>query len=122
MEQSVPISKAPKGSPNSDVWYRLRVVLGIRPDGSYRVRSVTNWENICMRPTHRNRPKPISEASILETTAAFMATPGNGLNTTIQNTWCFHFAMHIDGTPWIDELKVRQVVIATAQATVTGKA
>ena len=75
-----------------------------------------------MRPSHRNRPKPISESAVFEATAVFKATSANVISTAIQNVLCFHFAMHIDGTPWIDELKVPQVVIATAQATVTGKA
>lgn len=75
-----------------------------------------------MRPSHRNRPKRISESAVIDAKSAFMATSTNGISTAIQNTWCFNFAMHIDGTPWIDELKIPQVVIATAQVTVTGKA
>ena len=50
-----------------------------------------------------------------------MAIPKNGNNTTIQNSWYIHFAMHNDGTTLINELKIPQVVIATAQATFTGK-
>ena len=113
--QSVPLEQAPKESEVSEVWYPLRVVLGVRPDGSYKVRSVTNLENICMRRSNRNRPTPVTEAELREVLPALMATPGNGISASVPNSWCFHFAMHVDGTPWIGDLNVPDLVIAKAQ-------
>ena len=118
-QQSVPLDQAPKESDNSEVWYSLRVVLGVHPDGSYKVRSVTNSENSCMRRSNRNRPTPVTEAALREVLPALMATPGNGISATVPNSWCFHFAMHVDGTPWIGDLNVPDLVIAKAQEIVT---
>jgi len=113
--QSVPLEQAPKESEVSEVWYSLRVVLGVRPDGSYKLRSVTNLENSCMRRSNRNRPTPVTEAALREVLPALMATPGNGISASVPNSWCFHFAMHVDGTPWIGDLNVPDLVIAKAQ-------
>ena len=118
-QQSVPLDQAPKESDNSEVWYPLRVVLGVRPDGSYKVRSVTNSENSCMRRSNRHRPTPVTEAALREVLPALVATPGNGISESVPNSWCFHFAMHVDGTPWIGDLKVPDLVIAKAQEIVT---
>ena len=117
--QSVPLEQAPKESDNNEVWFVLRVVLGVRPDGSFKVRSVTNSENSCMRRSNRNRPTPVTEAALREVLPALMATPGNGISATVPNSWCFHFAMHVDGTPWIGDLNVPDLVIAKAQEIVT---
>ena len=121
VDQSVPIPPAPKGPRNRKVWHPLRVVLRLKADGTHDVADVKNWDNESLRPDNRNRPQPITEAALADGLPAFMAALGAGSGATAPHCWCFHFAMHIDGTPWIDELKVPQVVITTAQATVTGK-
>ena len=121
-EQSVPLTKAPKGEGSDEVWYPLRVVLGVRPDGTYKVRSVSNWDNNCMRLSNRNRPLPITEAALEAGLSAFMATAGNGISTIVPNCWCFHFAMHVDGTPWIGDLQVPEMVIFKAQEIIRAKA
>ena len=118
----MPLTKAPKGFESDEVWYPLRVVLGVRPDGIYKVRSVSNWDNNCMRISNRNRPQPITEAALGAGLSVFMATVGNGISTTVPNCWCFHFAMHVDGTPWIGDLQVPEMVISKAQEIVRGKA
>ena len=120
VQQSVPLEQAPKESDNREVWYPLRVVLGVCPDGSHKVRSVTNLENSCMRRSNRNRPKPMTEAALRQVLPALMATPGNGISATVPNSWCFHFAMHVDGTPWIGDLEVPDLVIAKAHEIVTA--
>ena len=117
--QSVPLEQAPKESEVSEVWYSLRVVLGVRPDGSYKLMSVTNLENSCMRRSNCNRPTPVTEAALREVLPALMATPGNGMSASVPYTWCFHFAKHVDGTPWIGDLNVPDLVIAKAQEIVT---
>jgi len=72
-----------------------------------------------MRRSNRNRPTPVTEAALREVLPALMATPGNGISATVPNSWCFHFAMHVDGTPWIGDLNVPDLVIAKAQEIVT---
>ena len=118
----MPLTKAPKGGGSDEVWYPLRVVLGIRPDGTHKVRSVSNWDNNCMRITNRNRPQPITEAALEAGLSAFMVTAGNGISPIVPNCWCFHFAMHVDGTPWIGDLQVPEMVISKAQGIVRAKA
>ena len=75
-----------------------------------------------MRPSFRNRPKPISELAVYEATAALMATPANGISTTIENNWNVHFAIQIQRTSWMDRLNVRQVVIGKSLRIIARKA
>ena len=115
IDQSVAIPPAPKGLSGERVWYPLRVVLGIRSNGDPLVRSVSDWNNQCMRASNRNRPQPITEAALKEGFATFTVTKGNGSSVVVPHCWCFHFAMHVDGTPWLGELLVPDMVIARAQ-------
>jgi len=115
IDQSVAIPPAPKGLSGERVWYPLRVVLGIRSNGDPLVRSVSDWNNQCMRASNRNRPQPITEAALKEGLATFTVTKGNGSSVAVPHCWCFHFAMHVDGTPWLGELLVPDMVIARAQ-------
>ena len=62
----------------------------------------------------------MTEAALREVLPALMATPGNGISATVPNSWCFHFAMHVDGTPWIGDLEVPDLVIAKAHEIVTA--
>ena len=75
-----------------------------------------------MRPSFRNRPKPISELAVSEATAALIATPANGISTTIKNNWNVHFAIHIQRKSWMDSLNVRQVVIGKSLRIIARKA
>ena len=115
VDQSVAVPSAPKGPRTERVWYPLRVVLGIRSHGDCIIRSVSDWRNHCMRASNPNRPQPITEAELMHGWSEFMVTKGNGNSVAVPNSWCFHFAMHIDGTPWTGELRVPEIVIARAR-------
>ena len=118
VEQSIAVPPAPKGPRRSKVWYPLRVVLGLRTNGDCIVRSVSDCSHHCMRASNRNRPQPMTEAELTEKLTAFTVSRGNGISLVVPNCWCFQFAMHVDGTPWLGELMVPDMVISAAQDTI----
>ena len=122
VDQSVPIPPAPKGPRNRKVWHPVRLVLRLKADGTHDVADVKDWDNGSLRPDARHRPKPITEAALTAGLPAFMAAAGDGSQATAPHCWCFHFAMHIDGTPWIGDLQVPDWAIAKAQEVVTATA
>lgn len=120
VDQSVPIPLAPKGPRNRKVWHPLRVVLRLKADGTHDVADVKNWDNVSLRPDSRYPRQPITEAALADGLPAFMAALGDGSGATAPHCWCFHFAMHVDGTPWMGDLQVPEMVIAKAQEIVTA--
>ena len=116
--QSVTIPPAPKGPRNRKVWFRLHVTVKLRPDGNHVVTKV--YDHASCLIGYNNEP-PVTETAFHDGFPEFTACVGRAGagGAVFRDEWVFSFGMHVDGTPWIGDLEVPELVITEAQKLVT---